>query len=125
MLPTGEKQREGNTLVLGNVTRLDAGSYICSAANGVDRAVEAKVELTVICKYYYVLPPTILPFKDTTRSPAKISDYTDEKSEKCNFAGKKESPIKWMNFMMVFHLGLIFTSPRRRHLLFVCIPLLL
>ena len=68
MLPTGEKQREGDIIVLSNVTRLDAGSYICSAANGVDRAVEAKVELTVICKFLDCLLLLLL-----MEQPRKIS----------------------------------------------------
>ncbi|TRY78137.1 hypothetical protein TCAL_12442 [Tigriopus californicus] len=48
MLPTGEKEREGSSLVLPNVTRLESGTYICRASNGVDRPVEAKIELHVI-----------------------------------------------------------------------------
>lgn len=51
MLPTGEKEREGSSLVLPNVTRLESGTYICRASNGVDRPVEAKIELHVICEY--------------------------------------------------------------------------
>ena len=50
MLPSGEKQHVGSSLVLKNVSRLDRGIYICTAANGVDRAVEGKVELKVVCK---------------------------------------------------------------------------
>ena len=50
MLPSGEKEREGPTLVLANVSRLDSGAYICSAANGVDRGVTARIELKVICE---------------------------------------------------------------------------
>ncbi len=51
MLPSGEKEREGSTLSLRNVSRLDSGVYICSAANGVDRAVTARIQLKVICEF--------------------------------------------------------------------------
>ncbi len=50
MLPSGEKEVEGPTLMLRNVTRLDTGAYICSAANGVDLPVQAKIQLKVICE---------------------------------------------------------------------------
>ena len=50
MLPSGEKEREGMSLILRNVTRMDSGVYICSAANGVDRAVQANIDLRIICK---------------------------------------------------------------------------
>ncbi len=50
MLPSGEKEREGPTLSLRNVSRLDSGVYICSAANGVDAAVEDRIQLNVICE---------------------------------------------------------------------------
>ena len=50
MLPNGEKDRSGPTLVLSNVSRVDGGVYICGAANGVDAPVEAKIDLKVICE---------------------------------------------------------------------------
>ena len=54
MLPSGEKDRSGPTLVLANVTRVDGGVYICGAANGVDRPVEAKIDLKVICEFSFL-----------------------------------------------------------------------
>jgi len=50
MLPSGEKQTDGPTLSLVNVSRLDGGSYICSAANGVDGGVQTRIRLKVICE---------------------------------------------------------------------------
>ena len=50
MLPTGEKERSGTSLLLQNASRLDSGTYICAASNGVDSTVDAKIKLRVICK---------------------------------------------------------------------------
>lgn len=50
MLPSGVKEIPASTLVLHNVTRLDKGVYICRASNGVEAAVEARIQLTIICK---------------------------------------------------------------------------
>jgi hypothetical protein len=50
MLPSGDKTLQGSSLALSNVSRLDSGNYICRASNGVDRAVEAKIALKVICE---------------------------------------------------------------------------
>ena len=54
MLPTGEKEKVGPSLILHNVTRLDSGTYICKATNGVERAVQAKIQLEVICKFFFM-----------------------------------------------------------------------
>ena len=50
MLPSGEKERSGTSLLLQNASRLDSGTYICAASNGVDSTVDAKIKLRVICK---------------------------------------------------------------------------
>lgn len=50
MLPSGEKQLVGSGLTLYNVSRLDSGTFICTASNGVDLPVERKIELEVVCK---------------------------------------------------------------------------
>lgn len=50
MLPSGEKTTQGVELMLLNVSRLDSGTYFCRASNGVDRAVEANIQLKVICE---------------------------------------------------------------------------
>ena len=51
MLPSGEKEKAGETLLLQNTSRLDSGTYICGASNGVENPVDAKIKLKVICKY--------------------------------------------------------------------------
>jgi len=48
MLPSGEKERSGTSLLLQNASRLDSGTYICAASNGVDTTVDAKIKLRVI-----------------------------------------------------------------------------
>ena len=50
MLPSGEKERSGSSLILQNASRLDSGTYICAASNGVETTVDAKIKLRVICK---------------------------------------------------------------------------
>ena len=57
MLPSGDKTREGSNLVLRNVSRLDSGTFICRASNGVERPVEARIDLQVICEFEsYCIP---------------------------------------------------------------------
>ncbi|CAB4060760.1 unnamed protein product [Lepeophtheirus salmonis] len=48
MLPSGEKEIQGSELLLANVSRKDSGIYICTASNGVERPVHAKIKLKVI-----------------------------------------------------------------------------
>lgn len=48
MLPSGEKERSGSSLILQNASRLDSGTYICAASNGVETTVDAKIKLRVI-----------------------------------------------------------------------------
>ena len=50
MLPSGEKEKAGEHLILQNTSRLDSGVYICGASNGVESPVDAKIQLKVICK---------------------------------------------------------------------------
>ena len=50
MLPSGEKEKTGEHLILYNTTRLDSGTYICGASNGVESPVDAKIKLKVICE---------------------------------------------------------------------------
>lgn len=48
MLPSGEKRRESDRLVFSSVSRSDAGTYICTADNGVGPPVTAIITCHVI-----------------------------------------------------------------------------
>ena len=50
MLPSGEKEKAGENIILYNTSRLDSGTYICGASNGVESPVDAKIKLKVICE---------------------------------------------------------------------------
>ena len=70
MLPSGEKEKAGENLILYNTSRLDSGTYICGASNGVESPVDAKIKLKVICecKLSYL---SILKFLTTRINDAK------------------------------------------------------
>ena len=51
MLPNGEKTFKSRSLTFPLVSRSDAGTYICTADNGVGPAVTSVINLNVICKY--------------------------------------------------------------------------
>ena len=58
MLPSGEKTVESTSLKFPSVSRSDAGTYICTADNGVGPPVTAVIDLNVICKYQQINPPS-------------------------------------------------------------------
>ena len=47
MLPTGEKERSGTSLLLQNASRLDSGTYICMARNDIGASDEISARLDV------------------------------------------------------------------------------
>ena len=57
MLPSGEKTVESSSLKFPSVSRSDAGTYICTADNGVGPPVTAVIDLNVICKYNKSISP--------------------------------------------------------------------
>ena len=60
LLPSGYKTQEGLSLELQNVRRQDAGTYICTANNGVGVEASAKIQVEIKCKcnsYLIATPP--------------------------------------------------------------------
>ena len=52
LLPSGEKERRSNTLVIQSVDRHEAGTYVCEAHNGVgNQRATAHIRLQVLCEY--------------------------------------------------------------------------
>ena len=63
MLPSGEKEKSGEHLILHNTSRLDSGTYICGASNGVESPVDAKIKLKVICECYIPILEFLMYFR--------------------------------------------------------------
>ena len=47
--------KTGSKVILKNVSRRDAGLYICTADNQVSQPVEKVTKITVQCKYFLYL----------------------------------------------------------------------
>ena len=58
MLPSGEKTVESTSLKFPSVSWSDAGTYLCTADNGVGPSVTAVIDLNVICKNQQINPPS-------------------------------------------------------------------
>ena len=54
VLPIGRKTQEGLSLELQNVGRQDAGTYVCTANNGVGEEAHAEIHVDIKCKQQYV-----------------------------------------------------------------------
>ena len=52
LLPSGYKTQEGLSLELQNVRRQDAGTYTCTANNGVGQEASAEIQVEIKCKCY-------------------------------------------------------------------------
>ena len=50
VLPIGRKTQEGLSLELQNVGRQDAGTYVCTANNGVGEEAHAEIHVDIKCK---------------------------------------------------------------------------
>ena len=50
MLPSGEVNRMGESLVISVVSRHHTGLYICTADNGVGHPSHANIDLQVLCE---------------------------------------------------------------------------
>lgn len=57
-LPQMSSRSKGPVLHIPNVSKDDAGTYICTASNGVGSMSADQIELMVLCKS----PPTLLKF---------------------------------------------------------------
>lgn len=42
---------DGDTLEISKISRLDMGSYLCIASNGVPPSVSKRIKVSVDCKY--------------------------------------------------------------------------
>ena len=51
VLPIGRKTQEGLSLELQNVGRQDAGTYVCTANNGVGEEAHAEIHVDIKCKF--------------------------------------------------------------------------
>lgn len=51
VLPSGERQVQGLTLLLQHVDRHSAGQYVCSADNGVAQPDQRFINIVVKCTY--------------------------------------------------------------------------
>jgi hypothetical protein len=50
LLPSGQSTEEGLSLELRQVERDDAGTYVCTANNGVGPPAKANIEVEIKCK---------------------------------------------------------------------------
>lgn len=50
LLPSGYKTQEGLSLELQSVRRQDAGTYTCTANNGVGQEASAEIQVEIKCK---------------------------------------------------------------------------
>ncbi|KAK6622721.1 hypothetical protein RUM43_008564, partial [Polyplax serrata] len=50
VLPSGEKTREGSSITIEQTTRHQAGTYLCTASNGVGEPAIQSINLHVLCK---------------------------------------------------------------------------
>ena len=50
LLPSGYKTQEGLSLELESVRRQDAGTYLCTADNGVGQEASAEIQVEIKCK---------------------------------------------------------------------------
>lgn len=53
LLGNGRKDQEGLSLELKNVGRHDAGTYVCTANNGIGREASAEINVEITCEYSY------------------------------------------------------------------------
>ena len=58
MLPSEDKIVESTSLKFTSVSSSDAGTYICTADNGVGPLVTAVINLNLICMYQQINPPS-------------------------------------------------------------------
>ena len=66
VLPSGEATYQSPTMSLASVDQQDAGTYTCTASNGVGSPARAIINLQVLCKL-------IILFKDYTLENVPIS----------------------------------------------------
>ena len=51
LLPTERQSQEGLSLELRNVGRRDAGTYVCTASNGIGKEAHGEIQVDITCEY--------------------------------------------------------------------------
>ncbi|XP_044727881.1 limbic system-associated membrane protein-like [Chrysoperla carnea] len=90
LLPTGEQSVSGSTLTLTSIERKDAGTYQCTASNGVGQAVFATVQLHVL------YPPEVSTDRNWIRSDGVEAQLS------CIVHADPQAEIHW--YQDSFHL---------------------
>jgi len=90
MMPSGEKSRVGSSVVVEQVSRHDAGVYVCSAENGVGKPASAQISLQVL------YPPEIEIEQSWVRS-----DHGVEAEISCVVHAEPLATVRWYKETMV------------------------
>jgi len=90
MMPSGEKSRVGSSVVVEQVTRHDAGVYVCNAENGVGKPASAQISLQVL------YPPEIEIEQSWVRS-----DHGVEAEISCVVHAEPLATVRWYKETMV------------------------